>query len=175
MNQELLIQQTKVESQALEHVTRALEVMIGWDVAGDGYGRKLSSVRFFTELYQRHLERLFALEEIDGYMESISRLKPELTGQVTDLKREHEQLRAAIRKTVVRIDLASPTQLAAFDATCVELRNTINQVLEHLRRESELLVESFDARHGWRGLNVQLVHPIRGDLIIGAAWLTRGG
>lgn len=148
MNQELLIQQTKVESQALEHVTRALEVMIGWDVADDGYGRKLSSVRFFTEMYQRHLERLFALEEIDGYLERISRFNPELTRQVADLKREHEQFRAAMRKAVVRLDLASPTQLAEFDATCMELRNTINEVLEHLRRESELLVESFHCDTG---------------------------
>ena len=143
MNQELLIQQTKLESQALEHVTRALEVMLGWAVDGDGFSRKLSSVRFFTELYQRHLERLFALEEIDGYMESVSRLQPELTGQVDNLKREHERFRAAVRKMVVRIDLASPMNLPEFDATCDELRNTINQVLEHLRREQELLVESF--------------------------------
>ena len=143
MNQELLIQQTKRESQALEHVTRALEVMLGWAVDGDGFSRKLSSVRFFTELYQRHLERLFALEEIDGYMESVSRLHPELTGQVDNLKREHERFRAAVRKIVVRIDLASPMDLPDFDATCDELRNTINQILEHLRREQELLVESF--------------------------------
>jgi hypothetical protein len=148
MNQELLIQQTKVESQALEHVTRALEVMIGWAVDGDGYGRKLSSVRFFTELYQRHLERLFALEEIDGYMEGISRLNPELAVQVDDLKREHEQFRAAVRKMVVRIDLASPTNLPEFDATCDELRKTINQVLDHLRREQELLVESIQRDTG---------------------------
>ena len=82
MNQELLIQQTKVESQALEHITRALEVMIGWAVDGGGYGRKLSSVRFFTVQYQQHLERLFALEEIDGYMESVSRFNPELSNQI---------------------------------------------------------------------------------------------
>ncbi len=143
MNQELLIQQTKRESQALEHVTRALEVMLEWAVNGDGFSRKLSSVRFFTELYQRHLERLFALEEIDGYMESVSRLHPELRGQVDNLKREHERFRAAVRKIVVRIDLASPMNLPEFDATCDELRNTINQILEHLRREQELLVESF--------------------------------
>ena len=143
MNQELLIQQTKRESRALEHVTRALEVMLEWAVNGDGFSRKLSSVRFFTELYQRHLERLFALEEIDGYMESVSRLHPELRGQVDNLKREHERFRAAVRKIVVRIDLASPMNLPEFDATCDELRNTINQILEHLRREQELLVESF--------------------------------
>src|SRR5689334_3142251 len=111
MNQELLIQQTKVESRALEHITQALEVMIGWAVDAGGYGRKLSSVRFFTVLYQQHLERLFALEEIDGYMESVSRFNPELTSQVDELKRDHEQLRAAVRRIVVRLDLASPTNL----------------------------------------------------------------
>jgi hypothetical protein len=151
MNPELLIQQTKVESQALEHVTRALEVMLGWNVEGDGFARKLSSVRFFTELYQRHLERLFALEEIDGYMESISQLNPELADQVDRLKLEHEQFRAAVRKTVVRVDLASANDLANFDATCDGLRKTINEVLEHLRRESELLVESFNRDTGGQG------------------------
>jgi hypothetical protein len=148
MNQELLIQQTKVESQALEHITRALEVMIGWAVDGGGYGRKLSSVRFFTVQYQQHLERLFALEEIDGYMESVSRLNPELSNQVDDLKRDHEQLRAAVRKIVVRLDLASPTNLPEFDATCFEVRITINDVLEHLHREQELLVEAFQRDTG---------------------------
>ena len=148
MNPELLIQQTKVESQALEHITRALEVMIGWGVDEAGYARKLSSVRFFTVLFQQHLERLFALEEIDGYMESISRFNPELTSQVDDLKQEHEQLRAAVRRIVVRLDLASPTNLPEFDATCFEVRTTINQVLEHLRREQDLLVEAFNRDSG---------------------------
>jgi hypothetical protein len=148
MNQELLIQQTKVESQALEHITRALEVMIGWGVDGGGYARKLSSVRFFTLLYQQHLERLFALEEIDGYMDSISRFNPELTSQVDDLRHDHEQLRAAVRRLVVRLDLASPADLPEFDATCFELRTIINQVLEHLRREQDMLVEAFNRDSG---------------------------
>ena len=86
---------------------------------------------------------LFALEEIDGFMESVSRLNPELTDQVAILKREHEQFRAVVRKMVVRIDLASPLKLHEFEVTCAELRHTINHVLEHLRREQELLVESF--------------------------------
>jgi hypothetical protein len=143
MNQELLIQQTKVESQALEHVTRALEVMLGWDVDPDGFTRKLLSVRFFTELYHRHLERLFALEEVDGYMESVARLNPRLSGQIDSLHRQHELFRTAIRKMGVRLDLASPTHFAEFEATCAELRKTINEILEHLRREQELLVECF--------------------------------
>jgi hypothetical protein len=43
---------------------------------------------------------------------------------------------------VVRLDLAAPNHLDEIDSTCVELRNTINDILEHLRRERELLVES---------------------------------
>ena len=148
MNQELIIAQTKAESRALEHVTRALEIMLGWSVAGDGYTRKLSSVRFFTELYQRHLERLFALEEVDGFMENIVRLRPELANLVNGLKKEHEEIRADIRKSLVRIDLASPQQLTQFDETCGQLRRTINRVLDHLREESDLLVQTFTQETG---------------------------
>jgi hypothetical protein len=146
-----MIQQTKVESQALEHVTRALEVTLGWSVEGDGFSRKLSTVRFFTEMYQRHLERLFALEEIDGYMESTTRLNPELANQVEHLELEHNRIRAAVRRSVVRIDLASTHKPAEFEKTCEKLRTTINQVLEHLRRERELLVESFNRDTGGEG------------------------
>ena len=149
MNEELLLQQTKIESQVLEHVTRGLESALGWVVAGDDYSRKLSSVRFITELYQRHLERLFALEEIDGYMEIVGELNPELTSQVDNLKQEHEQFRAAVRKIVVRLD--SPLNRPDFDATCAKLRQTINQVLQHIRRESELLFVSMQRDIGGEG------------------------
>jgi CRP-like cAMP-binding protein len=151
MNYELLIQQTKMESQALEHVTRALEVVLGWIVEGGDYSRKLSSVRFLTESYQRHLERLFALEETDGFLKGISRLNPELASQVDHLEQEHEQVRAEVRQLVMRVDLSLPTQQVEFDATCVQLRITINQVLEHLHREGELLVKSFQRDIGGEG------------------------
>src|SRR5450432_4119227 len=90
IKQALVIQQTKVESQALEHITQAVEVALAWVVEGDDVSRKLSSVRFFAEMYQRHLERLFALEEVDGYMDDVTELSPELTNQVDQLKPEHE-------------------------------------------------------------------------------------
>jgi hypothetical protein len=149
VNEELLLQQTKVESQVLEHVSRALESALGWVVEGKDFSRKLSSVRFITELYQRHLERLFALEEIDGYMENVGDLNPELTSQVDNLKQEHEQFRAAVRKIVVRLD--SSLNRPDFDSTCAKLRQTINQVLEHLRRENELLFVSVQRDIGGEG------------------------
>jgi hypothetical protein len=114
----------------------------------DGFTRKLLSVRFFTELYHRHLERLFALEEVEGYMESAGRLNPRLNGQIDALHRQHDLFRTDVRRTGVRLELASPTNFAEFNATCADLRKTINQIFEHLRCEQELLVESLNRDTG---------------------------
>ena len=151
MDHEPIVQQTKVENEALGHITRALEVVIAWAVKGADCSRKLSSVRFATELFQRQLERLFALEELDGYMEIVCQLQPELTDQVAVLKREHEQLREAVRKLALRLERASPTDLAKLDAICEDLRNVIHQILKHSRRENELLVESINRDTGGEG------------------------
>jgi hemerythrin-like domain-containing protein len=151
IKQALAIQQTKVESQALEHITQAVEVALAWVVEGDDVSRKLSSVRFFTEMYQRHLERLFALEEVDGYMDDVTELSPELTNQVEQLKSEHEQFRVAIRKIVLRLDRTPPVDRTSFNAVCEKLREVIKQVLEHTRRESEVFVESIQQDTGGSG------------------------
>lgn len=151
MNYKVLIQQTRVESQALEHVTQALETVLGWAIECEDISRKLSSVRFYTELYQRHLERLFVLEEVGGYMEGVLSLRPEMANQVDVLQQQHEEFRAAVRRSVMRIDLATPSQVVQFDATCQKLRVTINQVLEHIRRENELLVDSLQQDTGGEG------------------------
>src|SRR5688500_16024370 len=102
MDHVLVIQQTKMESEALIHVTRAVDVAIGWVVEGNDLSRKLSSVRFARELFQRQVERLFALEELDGYMERICGVHPEWRTHVEDFKRDHEQFRAVVRRLVLR-------------------------------------------------------------------------
>jgi hypothetical protein len=151
LKQALVIQQTKMESQALEHITQAVEVALAWVVEGDDVSRKLSSVRFFTEMYQRHLERLFALEEVDGYMDEVTELSPELTNQVDKLKPEHEQFRVAIRNIVLRLDRNPPFDRTSFNAVCEKLREVIREVLEHTRRENELFVESIQQDTGGSG------------------------
>jgi hypothetical protein len=151
MNHTLIIQQIKTESEALEHVTRALAVATAWDVEGDDLSRKLSSVRFATELFQRQVERLFALEELDGDMERALRFHQELSDHVDALKREHEQIRTIVRKLVLLLDRASPTDRAALDAICQDLRAVIQRILEHNRRERDLLAESLLRDTGGQG------------------------
>jgi uncharacterized membrane-anchored protein YjiN (DUF445 family) len=151
MDHKLIAQQTQMEAEALGHLTRALEVAIAWVVEGGDLSRKLSSVRFATELFQRQIERMFALEELDGYMESVCRLHPEWTNQVDDLKREHEQLRAVVRRLVLRLDRAAPNDRAKLDAICEELQDAIQRLQEHCHQESELYVESILRDTGGEG------------------------
>lgn len=151
MDHKLIAEQTKMETEALSHVARALEVALEWVVEGDDLSRKLSSVRFAAELYQRIIERLFALEELDGYMKMICRLHPERTEQVEKMKQEHQQFRTVVRKLILRLDRASPTDRAKLDATCNELKIVIQQILEHNQRETEMFVESLLRDTGGQG------------------------
>jgi hypothetical protein len=151
MSRELHIQQIRLESRALDHVAQALTSALDWKVVGDGFVRKLSSVRFFADLYQRHVERLFALGEIGGFMEDVSRLHPELANQVDQLRANHEKFRAAIRESIVRISLASPDKVTEFETICEKLRATVREVIDSLRCESELLVDSLNQDTGGEG------------------------
>lgn len=147
MNHELIVEHTQTEIEALQHVTQALEVAMAWVVKGDD----LSSVRFALELFQRQIERVFALEELDGYMGTVRRSHPEWVDQVEEFKREHEEFRAVIRRLVLRLDRASPADRESLDAICTELRDVIQRILDHNRREGKLLVESLQPDTGGQG------------------------
>ena len=140
-----------METEPLAHVTRALEVANVWVVEGDDLSRKLSSVRFATELYKRQIERLFALEELDGYMKTVCRLQPLCVDQVRAMKREHQQFRTSVRRLALRLDRALPTDHATLDAICNRLQIVIHKILEHSHRESGLFVESLLRDTGGQG------------------------
>lgn len=151
MNYQLIAQQSQMETEALRHVTRALLVAIAWKVKGDDLTRKLSSVRFATDLFQRQVERLFALEELDGYMATVSESHPEWADLVDEMRREHDQFRAVIRKLVLQLELASSHDPEMLNAICDSLQDVVQHILEHSRREEELLVQSSNRDTGGEG------------------------
>lgn len=151
MDYKVIAEQTEVESNALKHVTQALEVVIAWPVIGDGVSRKLSSLRFAAEVFLRHLERLFAPEELDGYMEIVTQMNPAVTDQVGDLKREHEWFRKVVRKLVLQLERASPIGCEKIDTIGKDLRDVIQRIRDHGHREWDLLVECFNRDTGGEG------------------------
>jgi hypothetical protein len=62
-----ITQQTLLEQGMLYHLTDALRSVIDWKLHGADLSRKLSTLRFIAQSFQRHLERVMALEEYDGW------------------------------------------------------------------------------------------------------------
>src|SRR5260370_35079482 len=88
-----LAQQTLVENGMLMLIREGLRNTLAWSVQDAGIPRKLSTLRFITQSFQRHLERVLALEEHDGYMDLVLHESPRLCNTVTAWKLAPDQLR----------------------------------------------------------------------------------
>ena len=76
MDRQDIAEQTRVEQELLRHVMEGLRLSTTWQVLGPDASRKLSTLRFVTGSFQRHLERLLALEEYDGFMDKVLACAP---------------------------------------------------------------------------------------------------
>jgi hypothetical protein len=139
MDQKSIVQQTQVENEAVEFVTQALARTLEWPVEGKEFSRKLSSLRFVTESLQRHLERLFALEELDGYMDLICQHRPELTDRVDALQKQQDKLRISARQLVLQLERTSPTDLVMFAGVCEQLTSLVDWIRTYHQSENALL------------------------------------
>ena len=139
MDWEVIVRQTQIEHETLGHIEKALQTAMEWEIEGPEFSRKLSSVRFIAQSFQRHLERLFELEEHDGFMSVIGEASPELLSRVDELKREHDHFRSTLGHIMPRLDRASPTDEAAFSRLCEVLSGLMAQLEDHDEREMALL------------------------------------
>jgi hypothetical protein len=145
-----LSQQAMIEHGLLRYLVDGLRVALGWQADGADCSRKLSTVRFISQSFQRHLERLLALEENDGYLDDVAALSPQLGRQVDALRGEHDRLREATRGAVRRLEQVPPDG-AAFAGICADLVAVLDRVEEHSRKEVKLLQEAFDRDIGGEG------------------------
>ena len=72
-------EQLLIEHELLTHLDSALRTILQWTSHKQDLPRKLSSLRFMTQAFQRHLEWLMTLEEHDGYMEVVVESRPTLS------------------------------------------------------------------------------------------------
>ena len=68
-----IAKQTEVESGLVKLLIEGLRSTVDWKVHGGDFSRKLSTLRFIVRSFQGHMERLFALEEYDGYMDLVNK------------------------------------------------------------------------------------------------------
>ena len=109
-----LAQQTQVEHGLLMLLMKGLRDTLAWKVPGDDFARKLSTLRFITQSFQRHLERVLSLEEYDGYMDLVLQASPQQGNTVDALRKEHDTFRDEARHIVHRFEHISPKDAAAF-------------------------------------------------------------
>jgi Hemerythrin HHE cation binding domain len=139
--------QTQIEHEMLGHLIGGLRVTAGW--RGPEAARKLSTLRFLAQSFQRHLERLLGLEEDDGYMGLALASSPQLARATAALKAEHDRFRAEARRVVQRLETL-PAE-AALGAACDELLALLSRVEAHSRKEIDLIQEAFGRDGGGEG------------------------
>ncbi len=151
MDSQDVARQTQVEQELLGHIMQVVRISAGWPVPGPDASRKLSTLRFVTQSFQRHLEHLLTLEEYDGYMDLVKTSAPRL-GRLTDsLRSEHDTFRGRTRQLVQRLERLPATDLKALDSLCTELLELLKCVEEHNAKETELIQDAMAQDEGGEG------------------------
>ncbi|HTU25183.1 MAG TPA: hemerythrin domain-containing protein [Pirellulales bacterium] len=148
MGHKAISEQMLIEHEMLSHLESALRALLQWTSRGQDLSRKLSSLRFMTESFQRHLERLMALEEDDGYMEVVRECRPEFTPQVEALRTEHDDFRRRLRRAAARLERLSSNDVEHCEQVSQELNALLEQVDAHSRKEVDLLQKSLLQEEG---------------------------
>jgi hypothetical protein len=148
MDRQDVAQQMQVEHGLLQHLMQGLRATVAWEVPGADASRKLSTLCFIAQMFQRHLERLLAMEEYDGYMGLVRASCPRL-GRATDaLRAEHESFRTEARRIAQRLEWLPGTDLAALDQAGADVLALLGQVEAHSGKEMALLQEALEQDEG---------------------------
>jgi hypothetical protein len=151
MDRQDIAEQTKVEQELLGHVMEGLRLSTNWQVRGPDGSRKLSTLRFVTGSFQRHLERLFALEENDGFMDKVLACAPQFGRATVALRADHDSFRAEALRIVQQLERLQATDLDALEKLSGELLALLNRIEAHNRKEMALLLEAFARDEGGEG------------------------
>jgi len=138
-----IAQQAAIEHEMLKHIAAALRATMQWKLTGDDLSRKLGSLRFISQSFQRHLEHVMVLEEYDGYMNVVTESYPQLTERTEKLRQEHDQFRESLGRINYRLERMSAAEVVAFEENCAKLNQLLEEINDHNQRETALIQEAF--------------------------------
>ena len=144
-------QQALIEREALKHIIGALRTVMDWKPGGPDFSRKLSSLRFIAQSFQRHLERIMALKEQDGYMADAIEQMPAIAEKVKGLLAEHDQFEESMHRLVLRLEHLGPTDKTGIENACKDLEDLLMKLDDHHRREADLTQEAMQRDLGGQG------------------------
>jgi hypothetical protein len=151
MSHDDIARQTEVEHGLLRLLLEGLRTTAAWAVEGPDASRKLSTLRFVVGSFRRHLERLLALEEHDGYLDLVLASAPQLARTTQALRVEHEQFRSQVGEIAGRLECLSATDLSGLAGVCDDVLVLERQVEAHSRKEITLLQGALERDGGGEG------------------------
>ena len=151
MDRHDIAEQIRVEQELLRHVMEGLRLSTTWQVRGPDASRKLSTLRFVTGSFQRHLERLLALEEYDGFLDQVPACAPRLARAAAALRAEHDGFRSEARRVVQQLERLQATDVDALEKAGGELVALLDRIARHNRKEMALLLEALGRDEGGEG------------------------
>lgn len=146
-----IAKQFQVELALLVNIEESLRIVLDWKTGDRGIVRKLSTLRFVTRSFERHLIRLRALSEYGGYMDLVTDIKPNLANEVLQLRKAGVGLQADMERMIVALELVSPSNIAGFNAICTEYESYLEALKAHGMTELELYQRALIQEEGGSG------------------------
>ena len=111
----------------------------------------LRGMRVGFERLQKHLERHFAAKEADGYLSMVIEQRPTLSGQVEQMRGEHDEI-LQLGEQIVR-DLAEvqPENRVLLADACARIQRFMAIVADHDQREIMITMYVFSQDIGETG------------------------
>jgi hypothetical protein len=146
-----IARQADVELAILLGIEQSLRVALQWMTRGRGNSHKLSTLRFHTWSFERHLTRIQVLADHGGYMHLITDANPHLAGEVNTLRNGREELHSNLKRIIVRLERIARDDAGGFGKICAELERFLDDLRAHGQKERELLQHSFAQEQGGSG------------------------
>lgn len=138
-----IAKQSLVEREMLTYIEQALRVALDWDASEGDFARNLSTLRFVTQSFQRHLNRAWALQQHGGYLLSVLEKKPHLERAVTEMQQNHNRLEAELDTITVALERVSSSDLTTFDRLRKQLIAFLDALKQHNANEVQLYQDAF--------------------------------
>ena len=146
-----IAQQAGVELAILLGIEQSLRIALQWMTRGRGNSHKLSTLRFHTWYFERHLTRIQVLADHGGYMHLITDADPHLAGEVEALRNERTKLHATLHRIIAQLERVSRDDSGGFGQICADLEHFLDDLRTHGQKESELLRNSSTQNQGESG------------------------
>jgi len=111
----------------------------------------LRGMRVGFERLQKHLERHFAAKEADGYLGMVIEQRPTLSGQVEQMRNEHDEILHMGEQILRDLSELQPENRLLLADSCARIQRFMAVVADHDQREIMITMYVFSQDIGETG------------------------